>query len=144
MGQTASGAFDGTGTGVFPGGFVRRSISCTYSFAVQGGAVSSIVIGHLPLGTRIVGGYMNVATAVTGAGASVAVQAEGANDIVASAAISGAPWSTTGMKAIIPKLNTPESTSVVTTAERDVVAVISGAVVTAGVFTVVLEVQGAG
>jgi hypothetical protein len=84
---------------------------------------------------------MLVGTALTGAGASVGITAEGAGDIVAVAAISGAPWSTTGKKAIIPKRNTPESTSITTTAARDILFVISGADLTAGVVTLFLEVQ---
>ena len=64
-------------------------------------------------------------------------------DVVAVAAISGAPWSTTGKKAIIPKRNTPESTSILTTAARNVLFVISGADLTAGKVQVYLEVMGA-
>lgn len=143
MGQLASGAFDGSGTGVFPGGAQSRWITATYDFAVHGGAEGEIVIGSVPSGTIIIGGYMLVETAVLGDGASVAVQVESANDIQTAAAISGAPWSTTGKKAIVPKRNTPESSSITTTAARNILAVISGAVVTAGKFQVRLEVQGA-
>lgn len=143
MGQTASGAFDGSGTGVFSGGAQSRWITATYDFAVHGGAEGDIVIGSVPLGTIIIGGYMLVETVVEGVGASVAVTVEGAGDIQAAAAISGAPWSTTGKKAIVPKRNTPETTSITTTAARNILAVISGADLTAGKFQVRLEVQGA-
>jgi len=141
MGQLANGAFDGSGTGVFTGGGEIRLVTAQYSFAIHGGAQSSIVIGNLPIGSVIVGGYMVVGTAVTGVGASVGITVESAGDVVAVAAISGAPWSTTGKKAIIPKRNTPESTSITLTAARNILFVISAADVTAGVVTLYLEVQ---
>lgn len=141
MGQLANGAFDGSGTGVFPGGGGIRTVIAKYDFDVHGGGAGSIVIGSLPLGTVILGGRMEVGTAVTGVGASVGITTEGAGDMVAVAAISGAPWSTTGKKAIIPKRNTPESTSVTLTAARSILFVISAADLTAGVVTLFLEVQ---
>ena len=143
MGQLASGAFDGMGTGVFTGGSTIRTVTAEYSFARHGGAISSITIGSLPAGHRVVGGYMNVETVPVGAGASIGITLEGAGDIVTVAAIVGAPWSTTGLKAINPKRNTPESTSVLTTVARNLLFVISGAVLTAGKVQVYLEVQGA-
>jgi hypothetical protein len=142
MGQLASGAFDGSGTGVFPGSPEVRTVVAKYDFDVHGGAEGDIVIGTLPSGSVILGGHMVVGDPVTGAGASVAITVEGAGDVVAAAAISGAPWSTTGKKAIIPKRNTPETTSVTLTAARNILAVVSGAPVTAGVFTLFLEVRG--
>jgi hypothetical protein len=141
MGQLANGAFDGMGTGVFSGTGAPRTVTAKYDFAVNGGAAGSIVIGNLPIGTVILGGYMLVGTALLGVGASVGITVEGAGDVVAVAAISGAPWSTTGKKAIIPKRNTPESTSITLTAARDILFVISGADLTAGVVTLFLEVQ---
>jgi len=143
MGQLASGAFDGSGTGVFPGGGQPRTMFCEYDFARQGGAQGSIVIGNVPSGMWIIGGFMNVETAPVGAGASIGITSEGAGDIVAVAAIAGAPWSTTGKKAIIPKRNTPESTSILTTAARQILFVISGADLTAGKVQLYLEVMGA-
>jgi hypothetical protein len=114
-----------------------------YDFGVHGGAEGDIVIGGtLPSGSVILGGHMVVGDPVTGAGASVAITVEGAGDVVAAAAISGAPWSTTGKKAIIPKRNTPETTSVTLTAARNILAGVSGAPVTAGVFSLFLEVRG--
>lgn len=141
MGQLANGAFDGSGTGVFTGSGEIRTVTARYDFAVNGGGAGSIVIGSLPLGAVILGGRMEVGTALTGVGASVGITTEGAGDIVAVAAISGAPWSTTGKKAIIPKRNTPESTSVTLTAARNILFVISAADLTAGVVTLFLEVQ---
>jgi hypothetical protein len=143
MGQLSSGAFDGMGTGVFAGGSTVRTITAEYSFARHGGAISSIVIGSVPAGTTVIGGYMNVETAPVGAGASIGITLESAGDIVAVAAIVGAPWSTTGKKAIVPKRNTPETTSVTTTVARNLLFVISAAVLTAGKVQLYLEVQGA-
>lgn len=143
MGQTASGAFDGSGTGVFTGGANERTVVCAYDFAVQGGAVSSIAIGTLPLGVIVTGGFMLVETAIVGAGATAAIDSEATSDIVTAAAVSGAPWSTTGKKAINPKTNTPESTSVTTTAARNVNLTITAAVLTAGKFKLFLYVQNA-
>jgi hypothetical protein len=143
MGQTSSGAFDGSGTGVFPGGGQTRQIFCEYDFAKNGGAQGSIVIGRVPSGTWIIGGFMNVETAPVGVGASIGITSEGAGDIVAVAAIAGAPWSTTGKKAIVPKRNTPETTSILTTAARDILFVISAADLTAGKVQLYLEVMGA-
>lgn len=111
-----------------------------YSFATEGGAISTIALGPtgdvLPANSSILGGYMNVATIPVGAGASIAVQVEGANDIVTAAAISGAPWSTTGRKAINPVFTA--ASIVVTTAARNVSVVISGAPLTAGIFDIYL------
>src|SRR5262245_34743695 len=143
MGQTSSGAFDGSGTGVFPGGSSTRTLFLEYDFAVDGGAVSSIVLGNVPAGTWIRGGFMNVETALTGGAASVGITSEGAGDVVAVASIAGAPWSTTGKKAIIPKANTPESTSILTTAARDILFVISGATLSTGKVQLYLDVMGA-
>lgn len=142
MGQTASGVFDGSGTGVFRGGTNVRLIESRYSFAKHGGAQSSIVIGNVPSGATVIGGYMVVDTVPVGAGASIGVTLEAAGDIVAVAAIVGAPWSTTGKKAIIPKRNTPETTSITTTVARNLLFVISGADLTAGIVRVFLEVHG--
>lgn len=143
MGQLSSGAFDGMGTGVFSGGGQSRWVVAEYDFDKHGGAQGSIVIGSIPAGTSVTGGYMNVETAPVGVGASIGVTLEAAGDIVAVAAIAGAPWSTTGKKAIIPKRNTPESTLVTTTQARNLLFVISAADLTAGKVQLYLEVIGA-
>lgn len=125
----------------YTGGFPRpeiKGIRGRYDFAADAGAVGTIAITaeKMPAGAIILGGFVEVDTAVTGAGASVAIQVEAANDIVTAAAISGAPWSTTGRKSVIPVFT--GATTVKTTVKRDISVVISGAVVTAGVFDVVL------
>lgn len=140
MGQTASGAFDGSGTGTFSGG-MERDVICRYDFAKQLGAVGSIVIGTVPAGALIQGGKMIVdAGGIVGAGATAGIDVEATSDIVTAAAVSGAPWSTAGKKAINPKGNTPESSSVLTTVARNVVLTITAAPLTAGSFTLYLKV----
>lgn len=125
------------GAGYFGAGF--RSYRADYSFAVQGGAVSTIGLTgstFIPSGTVILGGYMEVTSAVIGAGATAAIQINGANDVISAAAVSGAPWSTTGLKAIVPVFTV--ATAIKTTAARDISLVITAAVLTAGVFKVVI------
>lgn len=142
MGQLANAAFDGMGTGTFTGSGQSRWVVAEYDFARHGGAQSSIAIGTLGAGALVIGGYMNVETVPVGVGASIGVTAEAAGDVVAVAAIVGAPWSTTGRKAILPKRNTPEASSaVLTTVARDILFVISGADLTAGKVQVHLELR---
>jgi hypothetical protein len=117
-----------------------------YSFATDGGAVGSITLrsassdalgNSIPSGSVIMSGYIEVDTAVTSGGAgTVAVTLEGAGDLLAAAAVSGAPWSTTGRKSIIP-VGTGAA-SVKTTAARSLVVTIATAALTAGVFRVVV------
>src|SRR5690242_20315705 len=78
-----------------------------YDFSVDGGAIGTIVISDgqdkIPANAIILGGFVEVDTLVAGgAGATLAIQVEAAGDIVAAAAVSGAPWSTTGRKSVIP------------------------------------------
>ena len=108
-----------------------------YSFAVDGGAVSTIALSGgtgIPSGAILLAAYIDVTVAVVGAGASVAVQVESAGDVQAAAAVSGAPWSTTGVK--LSSARTFASAPVKTTAARDISIVISAAVLTAGAFRV--------
>jgi hypothetical protein len=82
----------------------------------------------LPAHAIVVGGFMDVNTPFTSENtnnATIAIHVEGANDIQTAAAVSGAPWSTKGRKAIVPKANTPESTSVKTTVARQVTATVA-------------------
>ena len=111
----------------------------TYSFAVSGGGVGSIALpfGEIPSGAIILGGYVEVTVAPTSGGAAtLAIQVEAANDIVASALISGAPWSTLGRKSVVPAFT--GATTVKTTAGRQITAVVGAAALTAGTFEVVL------
>lgn len=128
----------------YQGGFPRASqvvhvARGQYDFAVDGGAVSTIVLTPqklIPANAVITHGFVETLTAVTGTNAEVAVQVEAADDIVAEAAITGAPWSTTGLHSIIPVAT--GATAVKTTEARNISAVIGTAAATAGKFNVVL------
>ena len=82
----------------------------------------------LPAHAIIVGGFFDVNTKfdsdATDAG-TIAISVQGANDIQTAAAVSGAPYSTVGRKAIVPKANTPESTSVKTTADKEITCTVA-------------------
>jgi len=95
---------------------------------------------QLPAHAVIVGGFFDVNTAFTSAAntAQIAISVEAANDIQTAAAVSGAPYSTIGRKAITPKANTPESTSVKTTIARSITFTISVQDLTAGKLTLFL------
>lgn len=100
----------------------------------------------IPDDAIVVGGVVEVNTAFTSAGgtATIALMVNAANDIITAAAVSGAPWSTIGLKAIIPKANTPESTGVKLTAAREITATVAVQALTAGKLTVFLYyLQGA-
>lgn len=134
-----------SGGNVMPGSRQRASRPTAifeYDFAVDGGGIGSITMraiggGALPSGAIITDSIVEVLTIPTSGGAAtIAVQAEAANDVVAAAAISGAPWSSLGRKAGIPL---SAATSVKTTAARTPVAVIAAAALTAGKFRVSLE-----
>jgi hypothetical protein len=117
-----------------------RWVRADYSFATDAGAVGTLaLIGTtaIPAGAIVLGGLLEVTTPPTSGGAAtIAVQVEAANDTVAAAAVSGAPWSTTGRKSVIPVFT--GATSLKTTAARDVSIVIGTAALTAGGFTVYL------
>lgn len=74
----------------------------------------------------VCGGVVQVNAAFTSAAstATVAISIQSANDIITAAAVSGAPFSTTGLKAITPQLNTLESTSIALTAARLITATV--------------------
>lgn len=127
----------------YTGGYPNPAVKCVrgrYDFSVDGGAVGAIVIsgtGVIPAGAYITHGFAEVDTAVTGGGsATLAIHVEAADDIVAAAAVSGAPWSTTGIKSIVPVAT--GATTKKTTAARSITATIGTAALTAGVVDVVL------
>lgn len=115
-------------------------VRARYSFAADGGAIGTIGLTGstvIPSGAVILGGFVDVVTPPTSGGAgTLAIQVEGAGDIVAAAAVSGAPWSTAGRKSVVPVFT--GATSVKTTAARDVSAVIAAFALTAGVLDVYL------
>lgn len=147
MGQFASGAFDGTGTGVFPGGGGFRPIVLSYDFAVHGGAVSSINLGTIPAGTIVLWAEVELTTALTSGGAATAgLTLEAAGDIKAVATlISASPWVAPAggaRYALAPVVQTP-TTHVITTVDRNALLVVGAAALTAGKFFLHLYVQGA-
>lgn len=120
---------------VIPGTRAVKTYVGEYDFALDGGAISTIVLrspdGPLPIGAVIEGGYLEVDTIFTSGGAgTAALQVEAANDIVTAAAVSGAPWSTTGRKSITPAFT--GATVVKTTAERSPAIVFAAFAITAG------------
>lgn len=95
----------------------------------------------IPINAVVCGGFVIVHTVFTSAGGNagtVAISIQSANDIISAAAVSGAPYSTIGRKAIVPKANTPESTSIELTAARAITATVASQALTAGKLTVIL------
>jgi hypothetical protein len=109
-----------------------------YDFTVDTGAIAAYTLrgvgvngGAIPNGSIITGGEVDVLTAfTTGTAATMAISIEGANDLISATVVSGAPYSTTGQKSIIP-VGTG-ATMIKTTAARSIVATIATGTVTAG------------
>jgi len=91
----------------------------------------------LPAHAIVVGGFFDVNTVFTSAAntAQIAIHVVAANDVQTAAAVSGAPYSTIGRKAIVPKANTPESTSLKTTVDSAITLTVSVQALTAGKLT---------
>jgi hypothetical protein len=116
-----------------------------FTFDVAGtdsaGANNSAIGAHgvgviLPTNAIIVGGFFDVNTAfTTSASGTLAIHVQGANDIQTATIVSSAPFSTIGRKAIVPKANTPESTSIKTTADREITCTVATGALTAGKLT---------
>lgn len=126
-------------SGGFPEGTGTKWARARYDFAVDGGAIGTIAITaeKIPPNAIILGGVVEVDLVPTSGGAAtVAIQVEAANDIVTAAAVSGAPWSTTGRKSVIPAFT--GATTVKTTVARDISIVIAAATLTAGQIDVLL------
>jgi hypothetical protein len=127
-------------TGGFPSASAIQVARGRYDFAVDGGAVGTTDMNStaLPVNAVILGGFVEVDTAfTTGASGTLAVNVEGAGDIVAAAVVSGAPWSTTGRKSVVPVF-TGATTVKTTTATRKIQATIATGALTAGAADVVL------
>lgn len=120
------------------GGRIRMARG-DYSFAADGGAVGTINLGaQLPAGAVVLSAYIEVTTVPTSAGApTIALQLESAGDVQAAAAISGAPWSTTGVK--LSSARTRAAAPIKLTAASQLAAVIATAALTAGAFRVYVE-----
>ena len=109
-----------------------------YSFVTEGGAISAINLlpsgFAFPAGAIIEEAFINVLTIPVGAGASISLGIETATDLLAVTAITASPWSTTGKKALIPVFTA--ATMLETTVARNLVATISAAALTAGIFDI--------
>jgi hypothetical protein len=92
----------------------------------------------LPAHAIVVGGFYDVNTAFTSASTNtgeIAISVQAANDVLSSLAVSDAKLGTIGRKAIVPKANTPESTSVKTSAAKEITCTVAVAALTAGKLT---------
>lgn len=92
----------------------------------------------LPINAVVIGGFYEVNTAFTSAGGNagtVAISVVGANDIKAATAVSDVTFGTTGLKAIVPKSNTPEGTGIKCAAAKEIVCTVAGQALTAGKLT---------
>lgn len=113
-----------------------------YDFAIDGGAIGTIVLrssdGPIPSGSYISQSVVDVLTPfTTGAGATAALTIEGAGDVVAATIVSGAPYSTSGLKSTI-QVGTG-ATMIKTTASRSPSIVIATGAVTAGKLRLIVE-----
>src|SRR5687768_3199860 len=75
----------------------------SYAFGTDGGGTGTYVLrsndGTIPSGAIVTSGYMEVTTLfTTSASGTGAVQVNAANDLVSATIVSGAPFSTTGIK----------------------------------------------
>lgn len=95
---------------------------------------------NIPANAIICGGFVEVETQINSADTTgtLAVSLEAANDIINAANIVGAPWSTAGRKAILPKANTPESTSVKASVARKITFTVGTTALTVGKATAFL------
>lgn len=112
-----------------------------FSFAEDGGAVSTITLrskdGPIPNGAVITGGVLDVTVAFTTAASGTgAISVNSAGDIVSATIVSGAPYSTTGQKDIVP--DSTGSTAIKTTAARSPTFAIATGAITAGAFKLTL------
>ncbi len=112
-----------------------------YSFAVDGGDTGTYTLrsndGPIPAGSYVVAGVLDVATGFTTAASGTgALAVEGANDLVSATVVSGAPYSTTGNKSILPVAT--GATAIETTAARNPTFAIAVGAITAGVFKLIL------
>ena len=96
---------------------------------------------RLPANAVVIGGFVEVNVPFTSADstATIAISVVSANDIITAAAVSGAPYSTKGLKAITPKNNTPEATGIKVTAEKEIVCTVAVQALTAGKLTGFLD-----
>lgn len=119
----------------------KKYARARYDFASDGGATGDITLSttpKLPSGAVVTEAVIDVTTVPTSAGAAdIALKLESAADVNAADAISGAPWSTTGAKRADALVGA--DAGVTTTQERDLVATVGTAALTAGAFDVYVE-----
>ncbi len=125
---------DPAATGTF--GNSMTVAKATYSFAVNGGAVSTIDLGvTIPSGAIVYQALIDVRTALTSGGAAdVGLTLLTEDDLLADTDYDGAPWSTTGIKACIP-VGTAAS-AIKLTSDKNVSVEVEDAALTAGIFDV--------
>jgi len=129
---------------VIPGSRDIKVYRGEYSFAVDGGAIGAIPLrasqgsqGPIPAGSIILEAFLDVTTLfTTGTAATLALSVEGANDLVSATVVSGAPYSTTGLKATLPVFTA--ASMIKTTAERSPTGTIAVGTITAGVLALII------
>lgn len=92
----------------------------------------------LPINAVVIGGFFEVNTLFTSENANngtIAIMVQGANDVQTATAVSGAPYSSIGLKAIVPKSNTPESTGIKCTAAREITCTVGTSAMLTGKLT---------
>ena len=122
----------------------RGTARITFDCAVVG---NRTVAAHasavtLPANAVVIGGFYEVNTAFTSAGTNtgtIAISVVGANDIVTATAVSDAMYGTTGLKAIVPKSNTPEATGIKCASAKAVTFTVATQALTAGKLTLFLD-----
>ena len=139
-GREESSTLDGS-TGVRPGGAHRATFD--YNFSRDGGLVDTQLLRGpvLPRNAIIKDAYIDVNEVLTsGGGATVAIGFLTTTDLHSAAAISGAPWSSTGQKDADngPEPGT-ESGYIKLTSALGLQMTIASAALTAGRFHVVVE-----
>lgn len=129
----------------------KQSYQYEYDFAIETGAVGTYVLRGpnqtvagqvgtpLPPGFIITAAFLDVITAFTTAasGQGAVATPQSANDLVSATVVSGAPYSTTGIKATVP-VGTA-ATSIKMTAQRNPTFIISVGAITAGKFRLYIE-----
>lgn len=125
---------------IIEGAVFRGVAKFSYDFSKQGGTEGDITLAGEPLPKNAIvwDGVVDVITPLEGVGATAAVStSQSADDLIAAAAISGAPWSTAGSKALVPVGDAANSIKM--TAERAPKLVIASADLTAGKFNLFIE-----
>jgi hypothetical protein len=138
LGTTASAAFRALGVGASTNdGFnAVQTVKATFdpSGTTSQRAAGTYTLGAtVPSGALVVGGYARVLTAFSSSGstAAVSVLLQGANDVISSATVGGAPWSTTGTKAVVPN-GTTAGGGIATTAAQAVKVIVANEALTGG------------